>query len=98
MNKIAFFAAIVGVTLSVSSANALTCFSNSYGSGCTGSLGTLAVTKDGAVAVGRTGNIHAYHRGTGFYSYEQGAACFTRNGEQICPKNMSMMRRSMLRR
>lgn len=84
MKKITFLLAIVGVTLGVSSANALTCFSNPYGSGCTSRLlGTVAVTRDGAVAVGRNGDVTAYRRGDGFYSYN-GGACYWRNGRQIC--------------
>ena len=95
MNKSAFLAAIVGVILSVSSANALTCFSNSYGSGCTSSLGTLAVTRDGAVAVSPKGDIHAYRRGSGFYAYNRGEACYWHNGQQICSSKSSMMRREL---
>ena len=93
MKKLAFVVTIIGVTLSMSSANALTCFSNSYGSGCTSSVGTLAVTRDGAVAVSPTGDIHAYHRDTGFYAYHRGAACYWHNGRQICSSKLSMMRR-----
>jgi hypothetical protein len=63
MNKTALVVATLGVFFSVSSANAFTCFSNAYGTGCTGHLGTVAVTQDGAVAVGRNGDIHAYQRG-----------------------------------
>ena len=84
MKNITFILAIVGVTLSVSSAHALTCFSNSYGSGCTSRLGTVAVTRDGAVAVDSRGNVSSYRRGDGFYSYQRGAACFWRNGRQVC--------------
>jgi len=84
MNKIAVFGAVLGVLFSVSSANAFTCFSNSYGTGCTGGLGSWAVTRDGAVAVSPTGDIHAVQRGN-FYAYHRGSACFWRNGQHICP-------------
>jgi hypothetical protein len=85
MNKTALVVAALGVLFSVSSANAFTCFSNAYGTGCTGHLGTVAVTRDGAVAVDRSGDIHAYQRGGHFYAYHQGSACYWHNGEHICP-------------
>lgn len=84
MNKLTFLVGVLGMTFSISSAHALTCFSNSYGSGCTSSLGTVAVTRDGAVAVDGRGNIHAYKRGSGFYAYQRGSACYWHNGVQIC--------------
>jgi hypothetical protein len=45
----------------------------------------VAVTRDGAVAVDRSGDIHAYQRGGHFYAYHQGSACYWHNGEHICP-------------
>lgn len=85
MNKIALLAAVAGVLFTTSSANAFTCFSNSYATGCSGRLGTWAVSRDGAVAVDSSGNVHAYRNGSGFYSYRRGAACYWHNGEHICP-------------
>jgi hypothetical protein len=84
MNKTALFVAVLGVLFSVSSANAFTCFSNSYATGCTGHLGSWAVSRDGAVAVGANGDVHAFHRGN-FYAYHRGSACFWQNGQHICP-------------
>jgi hypothetical protein len=84
MKKIAFIVATASVLFSVSSANAFTCFSNSFATGCSGGLGSWAVTRQGAVAVGPTGDIHAYRNGDGFYAYHRGSACFWHNGERIC--------------
>jgi hypothetical protein len=84
MKKMAFIVAAASVLFSVSSANAFTCFSNSFATGCSGHLGSWAVTRQGAVAVGPTGNVHAYRNGDGFYTYHRGSACFWHNGEQIC--------------
>jgi hypothetical protein len=85
MKKIALSVAVLGALFSASSANAFTCFSNSYATGCSGHLGSWAVTRDGAVAVGPTGDIHAYRNGGGFYAYHRGSACFWHNGQHICP-------------
>ena len=85
MKKIAFLACALGIVCSFSSANAFTCVSSSYGTACSGRLGTVAVTRDGAAVVGPTGNIHAYQRGGGFYAYHHGSACFWHNGQYICP-------------
>ena len=85
MKKIALSVAVLGALFSASSANAFTCFSNSYAAGCSGHLGSWAVTRDGAVAVGPTGDIHAYRNGGGFYAYHRGSACFWHNGQHICP-------------
>ena len=84
MKKIALSVAVLGALFSASSANAFTCFSNSYATGCSGHRGSWAVTRDGAVAVGPTGDIHAYRNGGGFYAYHRGSACYWHNGEQIC--------------
>jgi hypothetical protein len=85
MKKIALLAAFLGTVCSISSANAYGCLSSSYGTVCSGRLGTVAVTRDGAAYVGPTGNIHAYRRGGHFYAYHSGSACYWHNGEHICP-------------
>jgi hypothetical protein len=85
MKKLALSVAVLASLFSVSSANAFTCFSGSYGFGCSGHLGTWAVTRDGAVAVGRNGDIHAYQRGGHFYAHHSGSACYWHNGDHICP-------------
>jgi hypothetical protein len=85
MKKLALSVAVLGTLFSVSSANAFTCFSSAYATGCSGPLGTLAVTRDGAVAVGRNGDVHAYQRGGHLYAYHHGSACYWHNGEHICP-------------
>jgi type IV secretory pathway VirB6-like protein len=77
-------AATASVLFTVSSANAFTCFSNSFATGCTGHLGSWAVTRQGAVAVGPSGDVHAWRNGDGFYAYHRGSACYWHNGEQIC--------------
>jgi hypothetical protein len=84
MKKIALSVAVLAVLFSAPSANAFTCFSNSYATGCTGHLGSWAVSRDGAVAVSPTGDVHAYRRGN-FYAYHRGSACFWQNGQYICP-------------
>jgi hypothetical protein len=84
MKKIALAVAVLCALFSASSANAFTCFSNSYATGCSGGLGSWAVTRDGAVAVSPTGDIHAYRNGGHFYAYHRGSACFWHNDEQIC--------------
>jgi hypothetical protein len=78
-------ASVLGVVGSVSSANAMGCVSSSYGTACTGPLGTVAVTRDGAAIIGRNGDIHAYRRGAGFYAYHNGSACYWQNLQHICP-------------
>ena len=84
MKKIVFLTAALGLTLGISSAQALECFSNSYATGCSGGLGAWAITRDGAVAVDRAGNINAYRRDHGFYAYRRGDSCYWHNGQQLC--------------
>jgi hypothetical protein len=68
-------AGILGVMLSVSSASAFQCVRGAYRAGCVSSRGAVGIGPNGAVAVGRYGNVYAYHRGSG---------CFWRNGQRIC--------------
>ena len=70
--------AVVGmlsVMLGVSDASAFTCMRGAYRAGCVTRYGAAGVGPNGAVAVGRYGNVYAYHRGSG---------CFWRNGQRIC--------------
>jgi hypothetical protein len=69
-------AGILGTILSVSDASAFTCVRGVYRAGCISRYGAVGVSPNGAVAVGRYGNVYAYQRG----SY-----CFWRNGQRICP-------------
>jgi uncharacterized protein YraI len=66
---------MLGVLLSVSDASAFTCARGVYRAGCVSRYGAVGVSPNGAVAVGRYGNVYAYHRGSG---------CFWRNGQRIC--------------
>jgi hypothetical protein len=68
-------AGVLGTVLSVSSADAFTCVRGAYRAGCVSAYGSVGVGPNGAVAVGRYGNVYAYHRGSG---------CFWRNGQRIC--------------
>ena len=66
---------MLGVMLSVSNASAFQCVRGAYRAGCVSSRGAVGIGPNGAVAVGRYGNVYAYHRGSG---------CFWRNGQRIC--------------
>jgi len=68
-------ATMLGTVLTVSNANAFTCVRGVYRAGCVSAYGSVGVGPNGAVAVGRYGNVYAYHRGSG---------CFWRNGQRIC--------------
>jgi hypothetical protein len=68
-------AGLFGAMLSVSDANAFSCGRNAFGAGCMGPRGAVGFNRNGAVAVGRYGNVYAYHRGS---------ACYWRNGQRIC--------------
>ena len=69
-------AGMLGVILSVSDASAFTCVRGAFRAGCVGAYGAVGVSRNGVMAVGRYGNVYAYHRGS---------ACFWRNGQRICP-------------
>jgi hypothetical protein len=66
---------VLGVMLSVSDASAFSCVRGVYRAGCVSRYGAVGVGPNGAVAVGRYGNVYAYQRGHG---------CFWRNGQRIC--------------
>ena len=66
---------MLGVVLSVSDASAFTCARGVYRAGCISRYGAVGVGPNGAVAIGRYGNVYAYHRGSG---------CFWHNGQRIC--------------
>jgi hypothetical protein len=68
-------AGLLGAVLSVSDANAFSCARSAFGAGCIGSRGAAGLNRNGAVVVGRYGNVYAYHRGSG---------CFWRNGQRTC--------------
>jgi hypothetical protein len=68
-------AGMLGVILSVSDASAFTCVRGVYRAGCVSAYGAVGVSRNGVAAVGRYGNVYAYHRGS---------ACFWRNGQRIC--------------
>jgi hypothetical protein len=68
-------AGMLGAVLSVSDASAYTCVRGVYRAGCISRYGAIGVSPNGAMAVGRYGNVYAYHRGSG---------CFWRNGQRIC--------------
>ena len=68
-------AGLVGL-LSPSEAQAFSCGRSVVGAGCVGPRGGVAFNRNGAVAVGRYGNVYAYHRGS---------ACYWRNNQRICP-------------
>src|SRR4051812_15820933 len=61
---------------SASEAKAFTCGSDFFGTGCVGPRGAVGFNRNGAVAVGRYGNV---------YGYRRGSACFWRNNQRICP-------------
>jgi hypothetical protein len=61
---------------SASEAKAFSCGSDFFGAGCVGPRGAVGFNRNGAVAVGRYGNVYAYRRGS---------ACFWRNNQRICP-------------
>ena len=68
-------AGLLGV-LSVSDANAFSCGRSAFGAGCIGPRGAVGFNRNGAVAVGRYGNVYAYHRGS---------TCYWHNNQRICP-------------
>jgi hypothetical protein len=68
-------AGLVGL-FSASEAQAFSCRSDFFGAGCAGPRGAVGFNRNGAVAVGRYGNVYAYRRGS---------ACFWRNNQRICP-------------
>jgi hypothetical protein len=59
-----------------SDAHAFSCARNAYGAGCVGPRGAVGFNRNGAVAVGRYGNVYAYRRGS---------ACYWHNNQRICP-------------
>jgi len=59
-----------------SDAQAFSCTRNAFGAGCVGPRGAAGFNRHGAVAVGRYGDVYAYHRGS---------VCFWRNAQRICP-------------
>jgi hypothetical protein len=69
------FAGLLGAVLGVSDANAFSCARSAFGAGCIGPRGAVGLNRNGAMAMGRYGNVYAYHRGSG---------CFWRNGQRIC--------------
>ena len=68
-------AGMLGAVLSISDASAFACVRGIYRAGCVSRYGAIGVGPNGAVAIGRYGNVYAYHRGSG---------CFWRNGQRIC--------------
>ena len=68
-------ASVLGVLLTVSDASAYSCVRGVYRAACVSRYGAVGIGPNGAVAVGRYGNVYAYHRGSG---------CFWRNGQRIC--------------
>jgi hypothetical protein len=68
-------AGLLGVVLSVSDANAFSCGRSAFGAGCIGSRGAVGLNRNGAVVVGRYGNVYAYRRGS---------ACYWHNNQRIC--------------
>jgi hypothetical protein len=68
-------AGVLGTVLSVSSASAYTCVRGVYRAGCISQYGAVGWSRNGAVAVGRYGNVYAYHRGS---------SCVWRNGQRVC--------------
>jgi hypothetical protein len=68
-------AGMLGALLSVSDAQAFTCVRGVYRAGCVSAYGEVGVSRNGAMAVGRYGNVYAYHRGS---------SCVWRNGQRIC--------------
>jgi hypothetical protein len=59
-----------------SDAQAFSCARTAYGAGCVGPRGAVGFNRNGAVAVGRYGNVYAYRRGS---------ACYWHNNQRICP-------------
>jgi hypothetical protein len=68
-------ASVLGVILSVSDASAFACVRGVYRAGCISRYGAVGISPNGATAIGRYGNVYAYHRGSG---------CVWRNGQRIC--------------
>ena len=68
-------ASMLGVLLTASDASANSCMWGVYRAACASRYGAVGIGPNGAVAVGRYGNVYAYHRGSG---------CFWRNGQRIC--------------
>jgi hypothetical protein len=68
-------AGLLGLVLSVSDANAFSCGRSAFGAGCIGSRGAVGLNRNGAVVVGRYGNVYAYRRGS---------ACYWHNNQRIC--------------
>ena len=69
-------AALLGAVTNVSDANAFSCSRSAWGAGCMGPRGAIGFNRNGAVAVGRYGNVYAYRRG---------AVCYWQNNQRICP-------------
>jgi hypothetical protein len=59
-----------------SDAQAFSCARSAFGAGCVGPRGAVGFNRNGAVAVGRYGNVYAYRRGS---------ACYWHNNQRICP-------------
>ena len=59
--------------LGMSEASAFTCARGVYRAGCVSRYGAVGFSRNGAVAVGRYGNVYAYHRGSGCYLAQQPA-------------------------
>jgi hypothetical protein len=59
-----------------SDAQAFSCARSGFGAGCVGPRGAVGFNRNGAVAVGRYGNVYAYRRGS---------ACYWHNNQRICP-------------
>jgi len=68
-------ASLLGVMLSVSDASAFACVRGVYRAGCISRYGAVGVSPYGVTAIGRYGNVYAYHRGS---------SCVWRNGQRIC--------------
>jgi hypothetical protein len=66
---------LVGV-FSPPEAQAFSCAQSPVGTGCVSQRGAVGFNRNGVVAVGRYGNVYAYHRGS---------TCYWRNGHRICP-------------
>lgn len=69
-------AGLVTVIIDVPTAHAFSCAKTPHGTGCIGPRGAAAFNSNGAVFVGRYGNVYAYRRGS---------ACYWRNNQRICP-------------
>jgi hypothetical protein len=69
-------AGLVDVVIGAPRAHALSCARTPYGAGCIGPRGAVGFNGNGAVFVGRYGNVDAYRRGS---------ACYWRNNQRICP-------------